>query len=71
VKGIWSIIAALTFSILLVMCSTWRRFSNFTESLDSGADASVMPIFNTASLVGFGAVIAISALFCVHRFREF
>ena len=35
-----------------------RRFSNFTESLDSGANASVLPIFNTASLVGFGAIIA-------------
>jgi H+/gluconate symporter-like permease len=59
VKGIWAIIAALAFSILLVMALNWRRFSNFSESLDSGADASVMPIFNTASLVGFGAVIAL------------
>jgi H+/gluconate symporter-like permease len=32
--------------------------ANFTDSIDSGANASVMPIFNTASLVGFGAVIA-------------
>ena len=28
------------------------------RSLDDGANASVLPIFNTASLVGFGAVIA-------------
>jgi H+/gluconate symporter-like permease len=58
VKGIWSIIAALAFSILLVVLLNFRRFSNFTDSIDSGANASVMPIFNTASLVGFGAVIA-------------
>ncbi|MFZ2088737.1 MAG: hypothetical protein WAU47_09195, partial [Desulfobaccales bacterium] len=59
VIGIWSIIAALAFSILLVIVLNLRRFTNFTESIDSGANASVMPIFNTASLVGFGAVIAI------------
>jgi H+/gluconate symporter-like permease len=63
VKGIWSIIAALAFSILLVIVLNLRRFSNFTESIDAGANASVMPIFNTASLVGFGAVIAILPAF--------
>jgi H+/gluconate symporter-like permease len=58
VKGIWSIIASLVISILVLMMLNRRRFSNFTASLDSGANASVLPIFNTASLVGFGAVIA-------------
>jgi H+/gluconate symporter-like permease len=63
VKGIWAIIAALFFSILLVIVLNLRRFSSFTESIDAGANASVMPIFNTASLVGFGAVIAILPAF--------
>jgi H+/gluconate symporter-like permease len=63
VKGIWAIIAALAFSILLVIVLNLRRFSSFTESIDAGANASVMPIFNTASLVGFGAVIAILPAF--------
>ena len=63
VIGIWSIIAALAFSILLVIVLNLRRICNFTESIDSGANASVMPIFNTASLVGFGAVIAILPAF--------
>jgi H+/gluconate symporter-like permease len=58
VKGIWSIIAALVIAILGLTALNFRRFSKFTESLDSGANASVLPIFNTASLVGFGAVIA-------------
>jgi H+/gluconate symporter-like permease len=58
VQGIWSIIAALAGSIVLVMVLNRRRFSDVTNTLDSGANASVMPIFNTASLVGFGAVIA-------------
>ena len=32
----------------------------FEKSMDAGANASVLPIFNTASLVGFGAVVAAS-----------
>jgi H+/gluconate symporter-like permease len=58
VIGIWSIIAALAFSILLVAALNFSRLANIADSIDSGANASVMPIFNTASLVGFGAVIA-------------
>ena len=35
-----------------------RLRDGFRRSLNDGANASVLPIFNTASLVGFGAVIA-------------
>jgi H+/gluconate symporter-like permease len=35
--------------------------------MDSGANASLQPIFNTASLVGFGAVIASLGAFLVIR----
>lgn len=62
-RGIWSIIAALVISILVLTIINRKRFSAFLESLDAGADASVLPIFNTASLVGFGAVIASLAAF--------
>lgn len=58
VKGIWSIIMALLISILILGIINRRRLTKITETLDSGANASVLPIFNTASLVGFGAVIA-------------
>ncbi len=65
VIGLWSIIAGLSFAILLVIVLNYRRFGNFVASVDSGANASVMPIFNTASLVGFGAVIALLPAFAV------
>jgi H+/gluconate symporter-like permease len=58
VRGIWSIILALVISIVVIVAFNRARFASLTESLDAGADASVLPIFNTASLVGFGAVIA-------------
>lgn len=64
VRGLWSIIAALFFSILALIALNWRRLSGqLTRLIDSGAEASLAPIFNTASLVGFGSVIATLAAF--------
>jgi H+/gluconate symporter-like permease len=67
VRGIWSIIAALVISILLMIALNWSRLSRLTASLDAGANASLLPIFNTASLVGFGSVIASLSAFALIR----
>ncbi len=36
----------------------WRSLPHLRQDLDTGANAAVLPIFNTASQVGYGAVIA-------------
>lgn len=56
--GIWSVIAALSLSILMLTCLNLRRLDRIVPALDDGADDALLPIFNTASLVGFGAVVA-------------
>ncbi|MCW8907669.1 MAG: GntP family permease [Sedimenticola sp.] len=58
VKGIWAIICALLMANVYLVVVSKRLREGFKRSLDDGANASVLPIFNTASLVGFGAVIA-------------
>jgi len=63
VRGVWAVIVALFAAILLLVALNWRRLSDLRTSLDKGTDASVLPIFNTASLVGFGAVIAALPVF--------
>jgi H+/gluconate symporter-like permease len=63
VRGVWAVIVSLFFAILLLVAGNWRRLTDLRASLDKGADASVLPIFNTASLVGFGAVIAALPVF--------
>jgi H+/gluconate symporter-like permease len=63
VRGVWSVIAALAIAILVTIVTNLRRIKSLTTTLDSGANASLLPIFNTASLVGFGAVIASLAAF--------
>ncbi|MFO1152082.1 MAG: GntP family permease [Rhodospirillales bacterium] len=63
VRGVWAVIVALFLAILVLIAGNWRRLVDLRTSLDRGADASVLPIFNTASLVGFGAVIAALPVF--------
>lgn len=67
VRGIWSVVAALVVSLLVLVALNLRRLRGLKASLDSGANASLLPIFNTASLVGFGAVIASLAAFVLIR----
>ncbi len=63
IRGVWSVIAALVIATLVLIFANLRRLPRLTASLDSGANASLLPIFNTASLVGFGSVIASLAAF--------
>lgn len=58
VSGVWSVVTALTAASLLLVAVHWRRLPTLRQSLDAGAGASVLPALNTASLVGFGAVVA-------------
>ena len=65
--GVWSIIAALTVSITVLLALHGRRIADLRQALGDGANASVQPILNTASLVGYGAVIASMAGFVLIR----
>ncbi|MFN2349768.1 MAG: GntP family permease [Thioalkalivibrio sp.] len=67
VRGIWSVVAALVLSLLVLIAMNWKRLPTLTQSVDNGANASLLPIFNTASLVGFGAVIASLGAFVLIR----
>jgi H+/gluconate symporter-like permease len=67
VRGVWAIIVALAASIVLLIALAWRHLPGLRDVLDAGATASVAPIFNTASQVGFGAVIASLAGFALIR----
>jgi H+/gluconate symporter-like permease len=68
VRGVWSIIAALTLSsVVLVGLNLGRLRATLGDTLDRGAADSLKPIFNTASLVGFGAVIASLSAFALIR----
>ncbi|MCL4746664.1 MAG: GntP family permease [Burkholderiaceae bacterium] len=67
VRGTWSIIAALALANLLLVLMARRSLPELKSSLDAGASAAVLPIFNTASQVGYGAVVASLAGFALIR----
>ena len=67
VRGVWAILMALTIAIVVMAALNRRRLRNLKETLDDGANAATGPAFNTASLVGFGAVIASLPAFDIIR----
>jgi H+/gluconate symporter-like permease len=58
VAGVWSVVVALAAAIVAVIACNWARLPALRQSMDAGANASVLPALSVASLVGFGAVIA-------------
>ena len=67
VAGVWSVVVALAAAIASVIVFNRGRLPALRESMDAGANASVLPALSVASLVGFGAVIAALPAFAVVR----
>jgi H+/gluconate symporter-like permease len=57
-SGVWSVLVALACAMVVLMVLNRRRLASVRESMDAGANASVLPVLSVASLVGFGAVVA-------------
>src|SRR5262249_35532311 len=58
VAGVWTVVVALAAAIATVILCNRSRLPALRQSMDAGANASVLPALSVASLVGFGAVIA-------------
>lgn len=67
VAGVWSVVVALAAAILTLVLINRRRLPALRQSMDAGANASVLPAFSVASLVGFGAVVAALPAFAIVR----
>jgi len=67
VSGVWSVVTALAVASLVLALILRKRLPELRKTLDAGANASVLPALNTASLVGFGAVVAALPAFAVVR----
>jgi H+/gluconate symporter-like permease len=67
VGGVWAVAVALFTAIVTVIALNYQRLPSLRESMDAGANASVLPAFSVASLVGFGAVIAALPAFTLVR----
>ena len=65
--GVWSVVTALAAAILTAIVINWRRLPALRDTMDAGANASVLPVLSVASLVGFGAVVAALPAFSMVR----
>jgi H+/gluconate symporter-like permease len=67
VTGVWSVIVALALAIVTLVALNRKRLSALRDTVDAGANASVLPVLSVASLVGFGAVVAAMPAFAAVR----
>ncbi|KJC54773.1 transporter [Bradyrhizobium sp. LTSP849] len=67
VAGVWSVSVALGAAIVTTIILNWTRLPSLRQTMDAGANASVLPALSVASLVGFGAVIAALPAFATVR----
>ena len=67
VAGVWSVVIALAAAIVAVIVFNRGRLPSLRQSMDAGANASVLPALSVASLVGFGAVVAALPAFAIVR----
>jgi len=67
VSGVWSVIVALAAAIIVLVVLNRGRLPSLRETVDAGANASVLPVLSVASLVGFGAVVAALPAFALVR----
>lgn len=65
VKGLWAIIISLTLAIGFILLFFRKYNAKTVESINQGTMGSLLPIFNTSSEVGYGAVIASLAAFSI------
>ena len=68
VIGLWSLIAAIFGAVLLHLFLYRRQLRSPVAAINEGTFGSMLPIFNTASEVGYGATVA--ALSSFARIRD-
>jgi H+/gluconate symporter-like permease len=67
VAGIWSVTVGMVAGILVIFAMRPGNIREFVDGLSAGAKNAVLPVFTTASEVGYGAVIASLAVFAAVR----
>lgn len=67
VQGLWALIIALVAACATLVFVRVRHWKNLTKTINEGVFGFMLPLFNTASEVGYGAVIASMAGFAIIR----
>ncbi|WP_066266741.1 GntP family permease [Hydrogenophaga palleronii] len=63
--GLWSLIVALAVACTVLVLMRLRHWADLKASVNKGVFGFMLPLFNTASEVGYGAVVASLAGFAI------
>lgn len=63
--AVWAVLCALLAAILVILVMNFRHIKDIWDGFIFGAQRSLLPIFSTASEVGYGAVIAAMSAFAI------
>ncbi|MGD9902719.1 MAG: GntP family permease [Vicinamibacterales bacterium] len=58
VRGLWALVTALGLANVTALVLHWSRWQDLRRSLNEGTLGSMLPVFNTASEIAYGTVIA-------------
>lgn len=67
VAGLWAVVIAILVAIAFIFIVNMKSARELVDSVHDGAKSCVVPIFSTASEVGFGAVVAAMPAFRIVR----
>src|SRR5690606_18220919 len=67
ITGLWALIIALVIACTTLVISRLGHWENLGATINKGVFGFMLPLFNTASEVGYGAVIAGLAGFAIIR----
>ncbi|KEH88925.1 transporter [Clostridium novyi A str. BKT29909] len=65
VSGTWSLVIALSISIVVSVVLNFKRMKSVVKSLNEGTAGALSAIINTSSVVGYGNVIKVLAGFVI------
>jgi H+/gluconate symporter-like permease len=67
VRGLWALVTSLALANVTALALHWSRWQDLRRSINEGTFGSMLPIFNTASEIAYGTVIASLAGFATVR----
>lgn len=67
IVGLWALVIALAVACTSLVVLRWGHWHDLKETVNQGVFGFMLPLFNTASEVGYGAVIAALAGFTLIR----
>ena len=62
-SGTWSVIIAITLSIIYIILLNYKKLKSLNNTLSEGVKNSFLPLLNSSAIVGYGTIIKVLPIF--------